>query len=436
MKLVMTLLVSDEDELVEPNLDYHLAQGVDFVIVTANRASRRVLETVERYVARGVASLIFEDAQTSAVGEWVTRMARLAATDWDADWVLNADADEFYTPETGTLKQVFSAVPNEYSGLTIPMCHFPPFASGPEFFADRMTVREVASLKKPHRFTDHDLQRHGSPKDLCTKVAHRATSDILVSRGGHRVSGIDLRRVPAWRPILGLHFPLRSYDQFERKVIKDGEAVARNEDPKAALSQKKDLYEIYQAGKLPAYYAEKLLDEDKVRTGIADGRLVVDLRLKHFFDGGFDRAIAGTPPGSDDARQVQSLKNEMNRAIYKSRWDPLKVEVDQLKILLDRSQRMLETSTRKLEHAKRRAAEVEQLKLRVAEIERALEANTRELEQAKRRAAEVEQLELRVAEIQRALEANTRELEQAKRGSRESDRHHGTQSTNIDEASA
>ena len=38
MKLVMTLLVRDEEDIVEDHLVYHLNQGVDFVIATDNNS--------------------------------------------------------------------------------------------------------------------------------------------------------------------------------------------------------------------------------------------------------------------------------------------------------------------------------------------------------------------------------------------------------------
>ena len=100
MKLVMTLLVRDEEDIVRENLDFHLAQGVDQVIVTDNGSEDATAEILREYESQGVLRLLFEASDDYSQGRWVTRMAGWRPPS-GADWVINNDADEFWWPRAG-----------------------------------------------------------------------------------------------------------------------------------------------------------------------------------------------------------------------------------------------------------------------------------------------------------------------------------------------
>ena len=114
MKLVMTLLVRDEADIVDEQIAFHLDAGVDFVVATDNRSQDGTTEILERYASEGDLHLIREPGEDLRQSEWVTRMARLAATEFGADWVLNTDADEFWWPQGAGLADVLAVVPERY----------------------------------------------------------------------------------------------------------------------------------------------------------------------------------------------------------------------------------------------------------------------------------------------------------------------------------
>ena len=105
----MTLLVRDERDIVEEHLAFHLAAGVDEVIVTDHASTDGTEEILERYAADGRVRVLRETEGPFRQREWVTRMARLAATEHGADWVINGDADEFWWPRGGSLQEVHDA---------------------------------------------------------------------------------------------------------------------------------------------------------------------------------------------------------------------------------------------------------------------------------------------------------------------------------------
>src|SRR5207247_10873832 len=109
MKLVVTVLARDEADVIDAQVAYHLSAGADFVIATDNNSRDGTTEILERYADQGRAHLIREPAEGLRQGAWVTRMARLAATEFGTGWVINTGADAFWWPRDGSPKGVHAA---------------------------------------------------------------------------------------------------------------------------------------------------------------------------------------------------------------------------------------------------------------------------------------------------------------------------------------
>src|SRR5919197_4956414 len=154
MKLVMTLLVRDEEDIVRDTLDFHLAQGVDRVIVTDNGSEDGTVEALREYEERGAVEMLLEPSDDYSQGRWVTRMARLAARE-GADWVINSDADEFWWPRAGTLKEVLSAVPPRFGSVRGMWRNFVPRPASDGWFAERMTIRSQRPVDELHPLNTH-----------------------------------------------------------------------------------------------------------------------------------------------------------------------------------------------------------------------------------------------------------------------------------------
>ena len=80
MTLVMTLLARDEIDIVNTWLAFHLNAGADVVIATDNRSEAGAAEVLEQYARAGTVHLIHRP-EALRQDEWVTRMARVAATE-------------------------------------------------------------------------------------------------------------------------------------------------------------------------------------------------------------------------------------------------------------------------------------------------------------------------------------------------------------------
>ena len=352
MRLVMTLKVRDEEDILEQNLRFHHALGVDFFIVTDNGSVDGTREILGRYEEAGLARVIREEAgDLRALGaEWYTRMARMAATEYDADWVINNDADEFWWPISGTLADSLEAIPERFGSVVAPRSEFVGRPDGPGSFADRLVLREARGSLQP-------------------KVAHRADPDVVVlHRGAHEVAAAsgedlwqalrppgravhrtvrdesdgdreDIRLVwaPTW-PIRILHLPVRSFEQFRRRTEI---SIAHGGFRDAGRFRR--LRKAHEEGRLDELYAELVWDDGAVAEGLESGELVRDERLRELLPRCSD-PLAGGKPG---AVRIEPPPEELER-------ERREVELDAMR-LLTRTQRF---TMLQLDRARERAAEL------------------------------------------------------------------------------
>lgn len=257
MRIAMTLLVRDEVDVVETWLRYHLAHGVDLVLATDHRSIDGTSEILHEYARDGRVVVLREEAEEVRQGEWMTRMSRLAATEHGADWVIPSDADELWWPRFGSFAEILTAVPARFGVVRGLMRNF-VLVPGPEPVFERLVVRVRPTA-------DLTSQYHAQ-----VKVAHRGVADATVGIGNHDADGTGLRLLREWFPFEVLHFPLRSVEQLVDKFERRPTTGRHTERAVELLTE----------GRLEALLAETVVADDALWSGLDDGTLTRDTRLR------------------------------------------------------------------------------------------------------------------------------------------------------------
>jgi glycosyltransferase involved in cell wall biosynthesis len=265
MRVVLTLLVRDEADIIRSNVEYHLAQGIDHVVVTDNGSVDGTVDILVDLARSGRVTLEHEAPADFSQHRWVTQMARRAAGEFRADWVINADADELFVSRGGTLRDALSAVPATVHAMYAGRHDFVPFENCQGATQQGMIYRKRVSTNL-----------RGDP--LPPKVIHRADSGVVVSQGNHEASGPLLQNPPLWSDIEVFHYPIRSYRQFESKVRNAGSGYSRNRELSADIGfHKRQWYALLQTGGLERLYWETYyFDRSRLAKSLESGALEED----------------------------------------------------------------------------------------------------------------------------------------------------------------
>ncbi len=224
-RIVMTLLVRNEADIIRDVFLYHLKVGVDHFVVTDNGSTDGTVEIIEEFVRVGVADLIHEGAQNYAQSEWVTRMALFARNQRGAGWIVNSDADEFWHHSAGSLK--FAVYNRDESILRLYRRNMLPELDEDASRVSPLRLMTTAVVAPVGPGSPDDMDRYMlwqlAPKMICAALNLQA-----VAQGNHDAEFSGPKTVHDLSETIIYHYPVRSFSQFEEKVIQGGEALARN----------------------------------------------------------------------------------------------------------------------------------------------------------------------------------------------------------------
>ncbi|MDO4715867.1 MAG: glycosyltransferase family 2 protein [Bacteroidales bacterium] len=270
-RLIMTLLVKNEADIIAQNLHYHRAVGVDGFIVTDNGSTDGTREILQSYHERGwILHIIDEPTMAYEQKRWVDHMIRLAADCYGADWIINADADEFWYAPTHSLKATLASV--RHSHVRCYVQNFRPLEGLP------LTAWNEAVLEVPQP-KQHGLSPYSIYARAMRKVAHRAVGYLRISMGNHKVT--MLPSYGGQSDIVVFHFNIRGREHFLRKVEQGGRAITRLRQQRGGRHWRY-FYKLLLAGQIENEY-HRVVGTHHIETLREAGYIVTDNRLRDFF---------------------------------------------------------------------------------------------------------------------------------------------------------
>lgn len=282
-RLAMTILVRDEVDIIGENIRFHATQGVDHFIIMDNGSVDGTRELLLALSEEFDIQLIDNPQHTIDQDLWVTQMAQQVRESGRADWVIHNDADEFWVNSSGSLK---SEIRHDVGVVSVLRQNMLPFLSdvsvpGYRFFDNVMRVAKPLGRGTSVVNPDEPLDIEMNLRELPVKVMCRLNGLHHVRMGNHSVSHDGA--VTHSDKTLIYHFPIRTFEQFVKKVRNYGSALEANSRFGTSTSwHLRRWYKQLERGQLEDEYKRLLLTTEQANELQSEGILVRDETILSF----------------------------------------------------------------------------------------------------------------------------------------------------------
>jgi len=282
--VVMTILVKDEIDIIETNIRTHANLGVDAFVVMDNNSTDGTREKLEELKKEFEITIIDEKGLYNQA-RWMKKLASTAKKIYNPDWVINNDADEFWLPKEGTIKEALNFKGAVLTCQRYNMVLDESVANG-NFFDAKYHVHNPVFYRKETQLTQE------YPSIVLSKIGPKVITNpkglILIRGGNHKALHWGnlwdywrhYDKIKRFNKIEVFHYVIRSYEQFEKHII----------NRKRLLEDKKHIrmgphyrrwVKLYNEGKLKEEFENRIVfKKDDVDTFVKYGIFQEDERIQ------------------------------------------------------------------------------------------------------------------------------------------------------------
>ena len=277
--LAMSILVRDEADLLANTIRFHHKYGVDAFVIGDNGStdgSRAIVKELARTIPIHIVDFPAEQYRQS---RWMTEMARIARRKFNARWVINNDADEFWLPQSDNIKNHLrledTVVEVVRSNMLVPP-------------ASKNYYLSSWRVSSPIGYSIGYQQTLGKMSLLLVSIKPNVIVNprglIRIKGGNHSAS--HLLRWGKPRQEKGIHiyhFPIRTYAQFLKEVQRMAELLAQDPESKRIGQHRRRWAQLLKAGKLKKEYDDFFLSPKELQLLEKLGIIVRDERISQAF---------------------------------------------------------------------------------------------------------------------------------------------------------
>ena len=259
-------MVRNEADIIRLNVLYHLASGIDRMVVVDNGSTDGTDKVLQQLSLEHAGVRWSRDDGPFLPSRVMTKLAREAFEE-GADWVVPVDADEFWHAPGGGLRR---ALENAEAGvLRAQAVNFIQRRSQRESSPDaliHMTRRTASPVGPPSHAQGlvESRQLAFVEKVYPQKCICRPTAEVEIETGHHSISRANGPRIRT-EEIVCLHAPIRSRAALVERVTSASRAATAGRNPNQGRNRRR----------LAALQGEKAIDKEWAANSYEDGFLDV-----------------------------------------------------------------------------------------------------------------------------------------------------------------